>query len=354
MSATTTIAEPTAAALAEACRLLRVGDLVAFPTETVYGLGADATSDRAVALIFAAKDRPRFNPLIVHVAALGDAESEVVLDARVHKLAEAFWPGPLTLVLKRRPSSRLSLLVSAGLDTVAVRAPDHAVAQALIRAAGVPIAAPSANRFGHVSPTRAVHVADSLGARVKFILDGGPCRCGIESTILDLSGEEATVLRPGAVTAGALAHVLGAPLISTEAAHDPRLPAPAPGMLRRHYAPGRPLRLNAFAAVPGEVLIGFGPEAPADCVNLSRAGDLGEAAANLFATLRALDRPEVAAIAVMPIPDQGLGRAINDRLIRAAAPADADPPAPFDHDPFDHDPFDHDRGPALPCVLPDA
>ena len=346
MSTVTTIAEPTAAAVAKAGDRLRGGNLVAFPTETVYGLGADATSDAAVARIFAAKDRPRFNPLIVHFATLSDAEAEVELDGQAHKLAEAFWPGPLTLVLRRRPSSRLSLLVSAGLDTVAIRAPDHAVAQALIRAAGVPIAAPSANRFGHVSPTTAAHVAASLDGRVWLILDGGPCRCGIESTIVDLSGEEASVLRPGAVTAEALTRVLGAPLISTEAAHDPRLPAPAPGMLRRHYAPGRPLRLNASAALPGEVLIGFGSQAPADCVNLSRAGDLTEAAAGLFASLRALDRPEVAAIAVMPIPDEGLGRAINDRLSRAAAPADADPPDP--------DPFDHDRGPALPCVLPDA
>lgn len=346
MSPATTIAEPTAEALAEACRLLRVGNLVAFPTETVYGLGADATSDRAVARIFAAKDRPRFNPLIVHFATVAEAEAEVEVDARAQKLAEAFWPGPLTLVLKRRPSSRLSLLVSAGLDTLAIRAPDHAVAQALIRAAGVPIAAPSANRFGHISPTTAAHVAASLDSRVSLILDGGPCRCGIESTIVDLSGEEARVLRPGAVTAEALARVLGAALISTEAVHDPRLPAPAPGMLRRHYAPGRPLRLNASAALPGEALIGFGPDAPADCVNLSPAGDIGEAAAALFATLRALDRPGVTAIAVMPIPDEGLGRAINDRLSRAAAPADAEP--------FDPDPFDHDRGPALPCVLPDA
>ncbi|SUS06858.1 Threonylcarbamoyl-AMP synthase [uncultured Defluviicoccus sp.] len=344
MSAATTIARPTAATLAEACRLLRSGALVAFPTETVYGLGADATSDAAVARIFAAKERPRFNPLIVHFATVAEAEAEVELDARARTLAEAFCPGPLTLVLKRRPSSRLSLLVSAGLDTVAIRAPDHAVAQALIRAAGVPIAAPSAHRFGHVSPTTAAHVAESLGGRVPLILDGGPCRCGIESTILDLSGAEATVLRPGAVTAEALANVLGVTLGSAPA-HDPRLPPPAPGMLRRHYAPGRPLRLNASAALPGEALIGFGPEAPADCVNLSRAGDLEEAAANLFATLRALDRPEVAAIAVMPIPDQGLGRAINDRLSRAAAPDEPDLPDP--------DPFDHDRGPALPCALPD-
>ena len=346
MSAAATIAEPTAANLAEACRLLRSGALVAFPTETVYGLGADATSDAAVARIFAAKERPRFNPLIVHVATAADADAEVELDARARKLADAFWPGPLTLVLKRRPSSRLSLLVSAGLETVAVRAPGHEVAQALIRAAGVPIAAPSANRFGHVSPTTAAHVADSLDGRVSLILDGGPCRCGIESTILDLSGEEATLLRPGAVTAEALADMLGAPLISAAATHDPRLPARAPGLLRRHYAPGRPLRLNASASLPGEVLIGFGPEAPADCVNLSRAGDLEEAAVNLFATLRALDRPELAAIAVMPIPDEGLGRAINDRLTRAAAPDEPDPPDP--------DPFDHDRGPALPCALPDG
>ena len=340
MSAATTIAEPTPAVLAQAGRLLREGDLVAFPTETVYGLGADATSDRAVARIFAAKERPRFNPLIVHVATVADAEGEVEVDARVRTLAQAFWPGPLTLVLKRRPGSRLSLLVSAGLDTVAVRAPDHAVAQALIRAAGLPIAAPSANRFGHVSPTTAAHVADGLGGRLSLILDGGPCRCGIESTILDLSGKPASVLRPGWVTADAIARALGEPVLSAAATDPPDRP-PAPGMLRRHYAPGRPLRLNALATQPDEVLIGFGPEAPADCVNLSRAGDLAEAAANLFATLRALDRPDVAAIAVMPIPDEGLGRAINDRLIRAAAPADADP-------------FDHDRGPSFPCALPDA
>jgi L-threonylcarbamoyladenylate synthase len=328
------VRQPTPASIAEAAVRIRRGELVAFPTETVYGLGADATSDAAVAAVFAAKNRPRFNPLIVHVLGLPAAETEVTFDDRARALAERFWPGPLTLVLARRPDSRLSLLVGAGLDTVAVRAPDHPVARALLAAAGVPIAAPSANASGAISPTTAGHVLDGLGDRVAMILDGGRCRVGIESTVVDLGGGQPALLRSGGIPAEAIEAVIG-PLAGPEAG-----PTRSPGLLGRHYAPGRPVRLAATAARPGEALLGFGPHAPAGCLNLSPTGDLREAAANLFAALRALDRPDVAGIAVMPIPETGLGRAINDRLRRAAATED--------------DPFDFDRGPAMACVLPDA
>ncbi|MDA8229825.1 MAG: L-threonylcarbamoyladenylate synthase [Magnetospirillum sp.] len=307
----------TAAAIAEAGRLLAEGHLVAFPTETVYGLGADSTSDRAVAAVFAAKGRPSFNPLIVHVADPADAERLVVVDARARALMARFWPGALTLVLPRRADSPVSLLVSAGLDSVAVRLPDHEVARALIRAAGRPVAAPSANRSGAVSPTTAAHVAQSLGDRVAMILDGGPCRVGVESTVLDLCHERPAILRPGGIPMEALADALGEPpLTSGHGGDAPR----SPGMLESHYAPGLAVRLCACSPRPGEALLAFGA-APADAtLNLSPSGDLEEAAANLFAMLRALDRPEFTGIAVMSIPDRGLGRAINDRLRRAAAP----------------------------------
>lgn len=328
--------------IAAAAALIRAGRLVAFPTETVYGLGADATSEQAVARIFAAKGRPRFNPLIIHVGDLEDIEGDLRCDPRAHALAAAFWPGPLTLVLPRRPACRLSLLASAGLDSVAVRAPSHPVARALIEASGRPIAAPSANPFGRLSPTTAAHVADGLGGCVDLILDGGACPVGIESTIVDLCRSLAVVLRPGAVDENAIAAVIGP--LGGDVDGDAGAPAPrAPGMLRKHYAPGRPLRLDAHAAGPGEALLGFGPAAPAAALNLSPAGDLVEAAAHLFAMLHALDRPEVSAIAVMPIPDDGLGVAINDRLKRAAARGDDD----------DTDDFG-ERGLAMPCVLPDA
>ncbi|CAA7614673.1 L-threonylcarbamoyladenylate synthase [Magnetospirillum sp. UT-4] len=311
------IEPPVPAAIAEAAALLRHGGLVAFPTETVYGLGGDATADRAVAAIFAAKDRPSFNPLIVHVAEAHQAEALVKVDGRARRLMARFWPGPLTLVLPRADHSPVSLLASAGLDTIAVRLPDHAVARALIAAAGRPLAAPSANRSGAVSPTLAAHVAESLGARVAMILDGGPCRVGLESTVLDLSGPVPTLLRPGGIAPEAIEAVLGEELLHP--AEDPAAPR-SPGMLESHYAPGLPVRLDARSRRDGEALLAFGA-APADAaLNLSPAGDLEEAAANLFASLRALDRPDFTAIAVMPIPETGLGLAINDRLRRAAAP----------------------------------
>jgi len=309
-------------AIARAAGLLCRGRLVAFPTETVYGLGADATNERAVAAIFAAKARPRFNPLIVHVPGLAEAEALAAFDDRARTVAGHFWPGPLSLVLRRRPDSGLALLACAGLDTVAVRAPAHAVALALLRAAGCPVAAPSANRSGRVSPTAAAHVAAEFFNQadgLDLILDGGACPVGLESTVLDLTGALPVLLRPGGVTAEALMAVLG-PTGSPDG-RDAGAPR-APGQLASHYAPGVPVRLDARDARTGEALLAFGPgEAPAgfaEVLWLSRTGDLAVAAANLFAMLRRLDRPEFAAIAVMPIPDQGLGRAINDRLRRAA------------------------------------
>jgi L-threonylcarbamoyladenylate synthase len=311
------ISPATPRAIARAAALLRAGRLVAFATETVYGLGGDATNERAVAEIFAVKGRPRFNPLIAHVPGLAEAEALAVFDRRARRAAARFWPGPLTLVLRRRADSGLSMLASAGLDTVAIRAPSHDIAQALLHQAGRPIAAPSANRSGRVSPTEAAHVAEELGDRVALILDGGRTPVGLESTVLDLSGEAAVLLRPGGVTTEQLTELLGPIAISTGA--EPK----SPGMLPSHYAPALPLRLEATGAHPGEALLAFGPDAPpgfAEVLWLSQSGDLAEAAANLFAMLRRLDRPAFAGIAVMPIPERGLGRAINDRLRRAAAP----------------------------------
>jgi L-threonylcarbamoyladenylate synthase len=315
VAASTSPATPQA--IASAAALLRAGYLVAFPTETVYGLGGDATNERAVAEIFATKGRPHFNPLIVHVSGLTEAEALAVFDRRARLVAAQLWPGPLTLVLRRPDDSGLSLLVSAGLDTVAIRVPCHEVAQALLRETGRPIAAPSANRSGRVSPTEAAHVAEELGDRVALILDGGRTPVGLESTVLDLSGEAAVLLRPGGVTSEQLSELLGP--IAMPAAAKPK----SPGMLASHYAPSLPLRLEASEAHPGEALLAFGPNAPpgfAEVEWLSRSGDLAEAAANLFAMLRRLDRPPLTGIAVMPIPERGLGRAINDRLRRAAAP----------------------------------
>jgi L-threonylcarbamoyladenylate synthase len=306
-------------ALAAAARRLAAGELVAFPTETVYGLGGEATSDRAVARIFEAKGRPHFNPLIVHVTDAEAARAQVTFDARADRLAARFWPGALTLVLPRRPGCTVSLLASAGLDSLAVRAPRHAVAHALLVAYGRPIAAPSANASGKVSPTTAEHVARSLGTKVAMILDGGRCPVGIESTVLDLTGATPVLLRPGGVTAEDLTDAIGP--LSAPAPADGR-GSKSPGMLASHYAPDLPLRLDARDVRPGEALLAFGAcsIAGAGAVeNLSPGGDLGEAAANLFAMLRALDRPGLSGIAVMPIPERGLGRAINDRLRRAAA-----------------------------------
>lgn len=300
--------------IAEAGRRLAAGELVAFPTETVYGLGGDATNDKAVAAIFAAKQRPSFNPLISHLPDLDSAAPLVELDERARRLAAAFWPGPLTMVLPRRRESAASLLASAGLDSIAVRVPGHPVAQALLRAAGRPIAAPSANRSGEVSPTTARHVAQSLGANVSLILDGGPCRVGIESTVIDLTGPQAALLRPGGIAREEIEALLG-PLLT--AAENPDAPK-SPGQLLSHYAPHLPVRLNAAEPAPGEALLAFGPAQ--GTLNLSPGGDLAEAAANLFAMLRRLDRPDFTGIAVMPIPNHGLGLGINDRLKRAAAP----------------------------------
>jgi len=313
MPAPTSAATPQA--IAEAAAHLRAGRLVAFPTETVYGLGGDATNERAVAEIFSVKGRPRFNPLIVHVPGLVQAEDFAVFNAAAHRATARFWPGPLSLVLPRREGCGLSLLASAGLDTVAIRVPDHPVAQALLRATGRPIAAPSANRSGRVSPTEAAHVAEELGDKITLILDGGATPVGLESTVLDLSGESPALLRPGAVTLEQLAALLGP--LAPPAASAPK----SPGMLRSHYAPDLPVRLEATEARPGEALLALGPDAPpgfAEVLWLSRSGDLAEAAANLFVMLRRLDRPCFTGLAVMPIPERGLGRAINDRLRRAA------------------------------------
>lgn len=321
------IVRPTDENLAAAAELIRGGRLVAFATETVYGLGADATNDRAVAAIFEAKGRPRFNPLIVHFANAGAASEAVEFDDRACALAEAFWPGALTLVLKRRAQSAVSLLVSAGLDTIAVRVPAHAVAQALLDKAGRPLAAPSANRAGEVSPTSAAHVADSLDGKPAMILDGGPCPGGIESTVIDLTRPSPVVLRPGGIANERIAAVIG-PVATAGAAEDAGgAGAKSPGMVGRHYAPGRPLRLNATEVAADEALLAFGPhrfKGSAAEMNLSPSRDLRDAAANLFAMLRALDRPEYSAIAIMPIPETGLGVAINDRLRRASQPDLAD------------------------------
>jgi len=282
----------------------------------VYGLGGDATNERAVAEIFAAKGRPRFNPLIVHVPGLAEAEALAVVDDRARNVVARFWPGPLTVVLQRRGDCGLSLLASAGLDTVAIRAPAHEVAQALLRETGRPLAAPSANRSGRVSPTEAAHVFEELGERVSLILDGGRTQVGLESTVLDISSETPALLRPGGVTLEQLTRLLGP--VDVSANDSPK----SPGMLASHYAPLLPLRLEVVRASPGEALLAFGPEAPsgfAEVMWLSRTGDLSEAAANLFGMLRRLDGPPFTGIAVMPIPEHDLGRAINDRLRRAAA-----------------------------------
>jgi len=311
----------TSGSIDAAAKALRAGALVAFPTETVYGLGADATNGRAVAAIFAAKGRPRFNPLIVHVP---DRERVAELGQPPpfgQRLAEALWPGPLTLVMAKRPDCGIADLTTAGLDTIAVRVPSHPVAQALLRAVGRPIAAPSANRSGHVSPTTAAHVAADLSEHVAMILDGGPSSLGLESTVVDVTGEQAVVLRLGAVAREDIARVLGHPVVVAQG--DPDKPA-SPGMLVRHYAPATRLRLEASEAGSGEALLAFGGNVPRHAgptINLSAAGDLTEAAANLFSALRALDRAGATAIAVMPIPEEGLGEAINDRLLRAARAA---------------------------------
>jgi L-threonylcarbamoyladenylate synthase len=313
------IAAPTDPAIATAAGLLRQGRLVAFPTETVYGLGGDATSDAAVAAIYAAKGRPAHNPLIIHLAELSGALPLGRFDRRALALAEALWPGPLTLVVQRRPEAALSARATAGLSTVALRVPGHPVAQALLRAVDLPIAAPSANPSGRLSPTLAAHVAADLGPAVELVLDGGACPIGVESTVVDLSeAGVARVLRPGGVASEELARLLG-PLAPAVGTSRPR----APGQLESHYAPRLPVRLDATRIEADEALLALGPELPAGGVarrNLSPSGDLEEAARNLFTMLRELDASGAVRIAVMPIPEIGLGLAIRDRLRRAAAP----------------------------------
>jgi L-threonylcarbamoyladenylate synthase len=312
--------EADAAGIEAAAAAIAAGALVAMPTETVYGLAADATNPEAVARIFAAKGRPRFNPLIVHVPSLEAAERIAIFTPVARKLASAFWPGPLTMVLKTAPNSSIADLVTAGLDTVAVRVPAHPVAQALLARSGCPLAAPSANKSGHVSATRADHVAADLGDAVSVILDAGPTTLGIESSIVAATEHGATLLRPGGISRAEIEKVIGSRLGNAASGDTPQ----APGMLEKHYAPAASLRVNAVEVRPGEALLAFGPklvpgaDQAAAVVNLSESGDLVEAAARLFSALRTLDRA-AERIAVMPIPEDGLGEAINDRLRRGAA-----------------------------------
>jgi L-threonylcarbamoyladenylate synthase len=313
-------------AIAEAAGCLAAGGLVAFPTETVYGLGADATDGAAVARLYAAKGRPSFNPLIAHVADLAAAHALAVFNHSAERLAGVLWPGPLTLVLPKRKSCPVSDLATAGLDSIAIRVPDHPVARALLRAFGEPVVAPSANRSGHISPTAAAHVMTDLRGRIDLILDGGPTTVGVESTIVACLNRP-TLLRPGGIARDTIDRLLGVPLAEPEqSAPDAPL---APGMLESHYAPHSRLRLNARDVRPGEALLAFGPDVlpgagqAVRVLNLSPAGDTIEAASNLFSHLRTLDALDAPAIAVMSVPGDGLGEAINDRLSRAAAPKTA-------------------------------
>jgi L-threonylcarbamoyladenylate synthase len=300
------------AAVAAATDLLRSGQIVAIPTETVYGLAADASNADAVAKIYAAKGRPDFNPLIVHVPDKAAAEKLAVFDALAGKLAEAFWPGPMTLVLPLRDNAPVTRAVTAGLPTIAIRCPAHPVMRAVLAATGLNLAAPSANISGGISPTRAEHVLASLGGAVPLIIDAGPCAAGLESTIVAVRDNGWQILRPGPVTAEQIAAVTGSPALN-----DGRETIEAPGQLASHYAPSKPLRLNAEAPKVGEWLIGFGPLAGDD--NLSASSDLAQAAARLFGALHRADASDAEAIAVAKIPFGGIGTAINDRLARAAA-----------------------------------
>ena len=318
------------AAVAQAAQALAAGLLVAFPTETVYGLGADATNGEAVARLYAAKGRPRFNPLIAHVTALDAAQRLAEFQPDAMRLAQAFWPGPLTLVLPKAPGCPVAELATAGLDSIAVRVPDHPVAQKILAAFGRPVVAPSANRSGHVSPTTAAHVLADLNGRIDLIVDGGATAVGVESTIVaclrDRLGSP-ILLRPGGLPREAIERALGRRLANAAAESADSGEAPlAPGMLASHYAPRTRLRLDTRRVEPGEALLAFGPELPdgaagaVKILNLSARGDVLEAAANLFSHLRALDAVGAAAIAAMPVPLDELGEAINDRLKRAAAP----------------------------------
>lgn len=306
---------PNSREISKAAKLLRDGGLVAFPTETVYGLGADATSDAAVARIFAAKARPQFNPLISHVADIEAALALGVFPKQAEMLARQFWPGPLTLVVKRRRDCPVSLLASAGLDSIALRVPQHDVALALLAEVARPVAAPSANRSGRISPTTAEHVRQSLGAVVDLVLDGGPCAVGLESTVVQFLDGKARLLRPGGLQRDVLEQAMGSRFVEASDGG----PLHGPGQLESHYAPQAALRLNALSPLLGEVYVGFG-EYGRGATSLSTSGDLQEAAANLFRILHEVDALGSSMIAVAPIPDTGLGEAINDRLRRAAAP----------------------------------
>lgn len=310
-----------AGAATEAACVLRGGGLVAFPTETVYGLGADAGNAAAVARLYRAKGRPSFNPLIAHIADVNAARALGRFTADAEKLADAFWPGPLTLLLPKHPGCDVADLATAGLDSIALRVPHHGFARALLSAFGAPIVAPSANRSGHISPTTAAHVAADLAERIDLIVDGGPVAVGVESTIVSFLGEP-TLLRPGGIARADIERVLGRSLANHAPANDD---APlAPGLLASHYAPRIPLRLEAIHVESGEALLAFGPGLirglPLATLNLSPSGDLAEAAANLFGHLRRLDRSGAIGIAAAPVPHHDLGEAINDRLRRAAAP----------------------------------
>jgi len=325
---TTPILPANEAAVAEAARCLRDGRLVAFPTETVYGLGADATNAAAIARLYEAKGRPAFNPLIAHVGDLEAARRVARFDAQAILLAQAFWPGPLTLVLPKASGCAVADLATAGLDTIAVRVPAHPIAREILRAFGGPVVAPSANLSGHVSPTTAAHVSSDLAGRIDLIIDGGAVEVGVESTIVGCF-EAPMLLRPGGVPRGEIERVLGRTLLQPPEDADSDSGQPlAPGMLASHYAPRTPVRLNADSIEAGEALLAFGPrvipgvKAASDVMNLSARGDLNEAAANLFGYLRALDAKTARAIAVMPVPQHGLGEAINDRLRRAAVGRD--------------------------------
>ena len=291
---------------------------MAFPTETVYGLGADARNDQAVAKIFSLKGRPHFNPLIVHISTMQAAQKIGQFDERAEMIAETFWPGPLSIVVRRQKNSNLSFLVSAGLDTVALRIPGSPLARDLITSANCPIAAPSANQSGGISPTIAEHVRESFVGYKKddleLIVDGGPCEVGLESTVIDLTEEEPQLLRPGAVTYEVLSGCLGKIAMSTYEDESPK----SPGMLTKHYAPKIPLRMNALSGNTNEALLAFGDSINNSTLNLSYNSNLIEAASNLFSMLRQLDNEKYSGIAVTPIPERGLGLAINDRLRRAA------------------------------------
>jgi L-threonylcarbamoyladenylate synthase len=310
-----------AAGIAAAAKILRHGGLVALPTETVYGLAADATSEAAVARIYAAKDRPSFNPMIVHVARLEAARAQGIFSAQALRLAQAFWPGPLTLVVPLAASASICAAARAGQPTVALRVPAHEIARAVLAVLGRPLAAPSANRSGRISPVTALHVARDLATNIDLILDGGRCPVGVESTIVSCAGT-LSLLRPGGISRERIEDVVGYPLESPGLAAKPL----APGMLKSHYAPQARLRLEAISRVEGEAGLDFGGVfgRAQNVLDLSPIRDLAEAAANLFSFLRALDAQNPAAIAVAPIPEEGLGEAINDRLRRAAAPKTPD------------------------------